>query len=236
MMLSYKVLAALLTYPEAGLCAAARTGELLAVLEEERAFAPRQVARLQPLLAELADEDELDLQERYVGLFDRSKTRSLYLFEHNLGESRDRGTAMLELNRMYAEAGLELAANELPDYLPVFLEYLSLLDPATARQRLAQPVHIIARLARRLAERGSAYAPVFALLEELSAERPDAAALAEMLGEGDDDFEDAEQLDEEWREDPVTFGPAAAPGGEPPCQRMSRAVERLLSDDGHAAG
>lgn len=235
-MLSYKVLAALLTYPEAELCAAARSGELQAVLEEERMFERRQVARLQPLLAELAEGDELDLQERYVGLFDRSKTRSLYLFEHNLGESRDRGTAMLELTRMYAEAGLEIAANELPDYLPVFLEYLSRLDPEEARRRLAQPVHIIAGLSRRLAERGSAYAPVFALLEELSAERPDAATLAEMLEEGDDDFEDTEQLDEEWREDPVTFGPASAPGGEPPCQRMSRAVERLLPESGHGAG
>ena len=211
-MQSYKVLAALLTYPTAELCAAARSGELAAILEAEPVLSRGQAARLEPLLTELSAWDELDLQERYVGLFDRSRARSLYLFEHVFGESRDRGQAMLELVRMYAEEGLEIAANELPDYLPLFLEFLSRLEPGEARKRLAQPVHVIAMLARRLEERGSVYAPVFTVLEELSAERADSEALAVLLQDGDDDFEDSDQLDEEWSEDPVTFGPEQGAG------------------------
>lgn len=233
-MQSYKVLAALLTYPGPGLRAAARSGELAAILEREPLFGRRQVERLRPLLRELAETDELDLQERYVGLFDRSNARSLYLFEHVHGESRDRGQAMVDLTRMYAAAGLEVAEKELPDYLPLFLEYLSRLDPEEARRRLAQPVHIIATLARRLEARGSAYAPVFALLEQLSAEKPDAAALATLLEQGDDEPDDGARLDADWAEEPVTFGPGT-PGGEAPCRRMTRIAEGLRPGGGSAA-
>jgi nitrate reductase delta subunit len=233
-MQSYKVLAALLTYPGPALRAAARSGELMSVLENERLFKPGDLDRLQPLLNELAQDDELDLQERYVGLFDRSNSRSLYLFEHVHGESRDRGQAMVDLTRMYAEAGLEVAENELPDYLPLFLEYLSMLDGKEARRRLGQPVHIIAVLARRLDARGSSYAAVFRLLEKLSADEPDAEALAALLEDDDDDPDDGERLDAAWEEAPVTFGPASAPGGEAPCQRLARVADHLMPGGGAA--
>jgi nitrate reductase delta subunit len=227
-MQSFKVLGALLTYPSERLASAARSGELAAVLEREPLFDTRQVGRLRRLLRELAEGDLLDLQEGYVNLFDRSKARSLYLFEHVHGESRDRGQAMIDLHEMYAEVGLELADNELPDFLPVFLEYLACLEPEAARARLAQPVHLLATLARRLEERGSSYAPVLALLEELSAEPADAEAVAELLAEADDDPDDTERLDAEWEEQPVTFGPSAAPGGTPPCERMAGIADRLM--------
>ena len=228
-MQSFKVLAALLTYPGPDLLGAVRSGELRAILDREKLLGAEQIAGLEPLLHELSTSDPLDLEEHYVALFDRSNSRSLHLFEHVHGESRDRGQALVDLTAMYADAGLEVADKELPDYLPLFLDYLSRLAPQDAFHRLGQPIHIIAVLARRLAARGSAYAAVFQVLEALSAEPPDLAALGELLKQPDDDPDDAERLDAEWEEEAVSFGPPApgGPGGEPPCQRMARLAASL---------
>ena len=76
-------------------------------------------------------------EERYVDLFDRGRSLSLHLFEHLHGESRDRGEAMVDLKRIYERAGFDLSARELPDYLPVVLEYLSCREIAEARAMLA---------------------------------------------------------------------------------------------------
>ncbi|TIU76002.1 MAG: nitrate reductase molybdenum cofactor assembly chaperone, partial [Mesorhizobium sp.] len=80
---------------------------------------------LQPLLADLAALDLYDLQERYCELFDKTRRHSLHLFEHIHGESRDRGQAMVDLAEHYRRGGLLVAANELPDFIPLFLEFLS---------------------------------------------------------------------------------------------------------------
>lgn len=236
-MQSFKVLAALLTYPGPELLAAVRSGELQAVLDDEGLLTAGQRAALAPLFAELASGDPLDLEERYVGLFDRSNSRSLHLFEHVHGEGRDRGQALVDLTAMYADAGLEVAEKELPDYLPLFLDYLSRLPPADAFRRLAQPIHIVAVLARRLADRGSPYAAVFQVLEALSAEPPDLVALGELLKQPDDDPDDAERLDADWEEEAVSFGPPGpgGPDGEAPCQRMARIAASLTPAEPTAA-
>jgi nitrate reductase molybdenum cofactor assembly chaperone NarJ/NarW len=120
-MANFRALAALLAYPEP---------ELIAALPQIR----REVAGDRGLLGLLGEFDHLplhELQERYVELFDRSRALSLHLFEHVHGESRDRGQAMVDLARTYASRGVQVADNELPDYLPAFLEFLSLL-PAPA--------------------------------------------------------------------------------------------------------
>ena len=91
---------------------------------------PREREDLLRLIEEIGRGDLLDAEERYVDLFDRGRALSLHLFEHLHGDGRDRGTAMVELKRLYAAAGFELTARELPDYLPVVLEYLSVRDRA----------------------------------------------------------------------------------------------------------
>ncbi len=102
------------------------------------------------------------MQARYDGLFERGRSVSLLLFEHVHGESRDRGQAMVDLLDRYTQAGLEIDVTELPDYLPLYLEYLSPLpDAESARAGLAEVAHILALLALRLEERGSGYAAVF---------------------------------------------------------------------------
>ena len=128
---------------------------------------------------------------------------------------------------MYASAGLELAGNELPDYLPAFLDFLSGLPAGEARQRLTQPIHILAAVGRRLAARGSRYAAVFAALESLAAEKPDEAALASLLEAVDDDPDNGAALDASWEERPVEFGPTAPDIPEASCNRMARMARNL---------
>ncbi|SDF76197.1 respiratory nitrate reductase chaperone NarJ [Limimonas halophila] len=222
-------LAALLNYPTAELQQAVRDGEIARALRREGLVPRRQREALKPLLDELATWDLLDLQSRYVALFDRSRARSLHLFEHVHGESRDRGEAMVQLQQMYAQAGLELAAKELPDYLPLYLEYCSVLAPEEACQRLSQPIHVIAGIRSRLKERGSSYAPVFEALEALSAQPADAASLEQILKEGDDEPDDTERLDREWAEDPVSFGPDAPGTGGNSCGRIKQIAERVAA-------
>ena len=87
---------------------------------------PASVRRqLKLLIDEIATGDLYDLQERYVLLFDRTRSLSLHLFEHVHGESRDRGQAMIDLKAQYEKNGLAISASELPDFVPLFLEFLS---------------------------------------------------------------------------------------------------------------
>ena len=91
----------------------------------KRACRSATAIALDRLLDELATGDLYDLQERYVLLFDRTRSLSLHLFEHVHGESRDRGQAMVDLKALYERHGLLMSSSELPDHLPLFLEFLS---------------------------------------------------------------------------------------------------------------
>lgn len=199
-MMTFKALAALLTYPEAELVAA--LPEIRAAIDAEGLLPRRERAAVASFLAELGDSDLYGLQERYVALFDRTRALSLHLFEHVHGESRDRGQAMVNLLRVYREHGLELAANELPDYLPVFLEYLSQRPLADAKANLAETSHVLRELGKRLLDRGSDYAAVFSALLALAGEQG-----MDFSGSGasTDDPVDLDALDREWAEEPA-FG------------------------------
>ncbi|MGP9788768.1 nitrate reductase molybdenum cofactor assembly chaperone [Roseinatronobacter sp. NSM] len=203
-MKTYRALSALLTYPTPELQAAVPS--IWQTLSKEEFLRPSQLATLDPLLTELENGDIYDLQERYVLQFDRARTLSLNLFEHIHGESRDRGGAMVDLLETYRAGGFDLVGPELPDHLPVLLEFLSTQDPEQARAILADAGHIIVALAERLARRESVYAPVLAALVTLAqvGTTPEAEAL---LSEKDDDPEDLEALDAVWEEAMVTFGP-----------------------------
>ncbi len=201
-----RALSALLTYPTEELRASA--SEMREALDREALLAEDERAAIAPLISELANRDLYELQERYVDLFDRARHFSLYLFEHLYGESRDRGGMMVELVERYRAHGLEIAARELPDYLPLYLEYLSLLPLEQARRELGEPVAVISALARRLEKRGSPYAPVLAALEKLAAAEPDPRDLGDLEREADLDGNDPAALDRQWQEDPVVLAAA----------------------------
>jgi len=190
--MNFRALAALLAYPEA---------ELLQALPEVRTAAP---GLLRPLLDELERGPLMSLQERYVELFDRSRALSLHLFEHVHGESRDRGQAMVDLARTYAARGFAVAGNELPDYLPAFLEFLSVLQPDEAKGMIGETAEVVRALGDRLAERGSRYALVFAALLAAGGEAGLSKKIAARPAPGEENSPAA--IDKAWMDEPVTFG------------------------------
>jgi len=199
-MRTYLALSALLSYPESELIDA--LPEISAALEDE-AMPPRGIRReIAEFVAELASGDRYDLQERYVSLFDRSRALSLHLFEHVHGESRDRGQAMVDLLATYARRGVRVVDSELPDYLPAFLEFLSLASPDEARSLLGETADILRGVGDRLAARGSRYSAVFAALLAIAGE----PGLTKKLAQESSRSEDLTALDREWKDPEVTFG------------------------------
>jgi nitrate reductase molybdenum cofactor assembly chaperone NarJ/NarW len=200
-MKTYRVMAALLSYPERELVEAA--GELEQALDAEGLLGRGERRALDSLFTVLRGTDLMALQESYVGLFDRVRSLSLHLFEHVHGESRDRGQALVDLRSLYERQRLELRTNELPDYLPAFLEFLSLLPADEARGLLAESAHILEALGARLAKRRSPYAAVFRALVALSGEkvRPTVIDDAEIRKE-----DDPATLDKIWQEEPAFGG------------------------------
>jgi nitrate reductase delta subunit len=182
---------------------------------------------LAALLNELCKGDILDVQARYDGLFERGRSVSLLLFEHVHGESRDRGQAMVDLMDRYTQAGLVIDVNELPDYLPLYLEFLALQDAESARAGLAEVAHILALIALRLEERGSAYAAIFNSLLELSGEQPDLGALKrDREQEVRDDS--LEAIDKAWEETPVSFTEPTVGCPSTSARRISSAAEQPM--------
>jgi len=200
-----KALSLTLSYPSAELQAA--MPDIGAILVGDPRIAPDTRAALRALTDRLGGGDLYDIQESYVMLFDRSRTLSLNLFEHVHGESRDRGGAMVSLLETYRAGGVEPATTELPDHLPVLLEFLSTRPRAEAQEILADAAHILTAIDARLVRRESGYAAVFTALAQLAGASANAEALAEMLAVPDDDPTDLDALDAVWEETEVTFGP-----------------------------
>src|SRR5262249_12093701 len=152
------------------------------------------------LIDELAGGDLMAAEARYVEIFDRGRASSLHLFEHLYGDSRDRGKAMVELKRVYERAGFTLTTSELPDYLPVLLEYLSCRDMAEARDMLSDCAQILRRIAEALIARDSAYAGVLQALIVIAGEAPiDPVSVSRARHE-------RENLDHDWLEQPAFAG------------------------------
>lgn len=208
MIKTYKVLSLLLDYPVAETQSAMPA--LSRAIIDEGLIAPHQRARLVKFMDNLAVADLTDLQERFVLLFDRSRSLSLHLFEHIHGESRDRGQAMVDLIAHYRCHGLTIDAKELPDYLPLFLEFISTLPMDEATSMLAEPAHVISALAERHKKRNSAYSIVFDVLATLAGNAAIQGDIDALQTVPDDDPTDLAALDKSWEEQAVMFGPGAA--------------------------
>jgi len=200
--MTLRALAALLAYPDARLRDA--LGELRDAIDAEGALTDPRAAEIAALLDALRRADPLDAEADYVQLFDRGRATSLHLFEHVHGDSRDRGPAMIDLGEMYAQAGLDLVGGELPDFLPVVLEFASTQPPREARALLGEIAHILQAIFTALVERESHYASVVGALLELAGEKAQAVAIAA-----------DEPLDAAWAEPPAFGGCATAGQARP---------------------
>lgn len=202
---SLKALSLILSYPTVELQKA--MPEIAAVLMSDTRMTSAARSDLAPLFDALEQDDIYALEEGYVSLFDRSRTLSLNLFEHVHGESRDRGGAMVSLVETYRDAGFDPVTSELPDHLPVLLEFLATRPAPEATEVLSDAAHIFTALVERLNRRQSPYAAVFSALTQLAGVQADDAAVAELLAEPDMDPDDLKALDAIWEESEVLFGP-----------------------------
>ena len=219
-MLTFKVLSALLLYPSPEL-AAARV-EMKEILEREALVNPSLHEGLCHLIDARADAEPLMAESEYVSLFDSSRSLSLHLFEHVHGDSRERGTAMSDLVEQYRNRGLEITADELPDYLPLFLEFLSLQPLDEARAMLAEVSDILGLLQARLGKRASNYAVVFRALCAIARAQLDPAVLANAVS-----AEKPVDIDKEWEEAPVRFDLPLSDEAAADCRVASAMVQRM---------
>lgn len=206
-MRTFKALSALLNYPRQDMIDA--LPQMREVLEAEDLLFGRERDALRALIAYLQSTDLLDLQENYTAFFDRGRSLSLYLFEHVHGDSKDRGQAMVDLEGLYRSHGLEPSIKELPDFLPLFLEYLSQRPTGEAKSLLSETAHILQEIGNRLLQRGSPYAAVFGALLAVAGEDGLASAAQPLAPEEDS----LEALDRVWTDPPVTFGGSCAAEG-----------------------
>ena len=208
-MRTFRILSALLCYPEAEMLGA--LDDMRVVLRSEALLPDDRRHGIEHFMTSLSETDLLDAQENYVGLFDRNRSLSLHLYEHVHGDSRERGEAMVRLVTLYRLHGLDVAANELPDYLPLYLEFLSQLPSRAACSFLAEAAHVIAALAEKLEARRSAYAAVLRAVEALAAKQPQPFAVAETLQKLAPDADSLVELDRQWEDEAVRFTAAGGP-------------------------
>lgn len=196
--LTLRVIAHLLGYPDEEL--RSHLAELKDALHAENALGKTRLSEIDALITRLSNEPGLSSEAAYVELFDRGRGTSLYLFEHVHGDSRDRGPAMIDLVKTYEAGGLLLEDNELPDYLPVVLQFASTQPTSEARQFLGEIAHIVRLIFSALVRRESAYASLAGALLELAGERVEAVNVP-----------DDPDMDEVWAE-PEVFGGCSIDG------------------------
>lgn len=217
-----KLLSVLLDYPQDALWAHGE--ELRAACLDPDMAVPRR-SELVAFVDQLFSMEPMEAQERWLALFDRGRSMSLMLFEHIHGESRDRGQAMVDLVETYRRAGFEMAAQELPDYLPLLLEFLAHRPAEEVRDWLQHSGHILELLAARAGERDSAYAVIFEILVKIGVGKVDLAPMRlRVASEPRDDTPEA--MDAVWEEEAVRFGPEAPTEDCKPVTRLPSGIKR----------
>jgi nitrate reductase delta subunit len=118
----------------------------------------------------LGNKPLIRLQEEYTSTFDLSPSTCLNLTYHKWGDARERGNALVDFHRLYHLAGYESSTGDLPDYLPLVLEYLSLTRNGDHSSLLGQYCEEVETLSSRLEQAGSVYAGLLATVADLFTE------------------------------------------------------------------
>jgi nitrate reductase molybdenum cofactor assembly chaperone NarJ/NarW len=198
--LLWRIAALLLDYPGA---------ETLTMTDQLAAAATQLPASLgAPVLDFLQDfcaADPMRLAMRYVETFDMRRRASLHLTYYAFGDTRKRGMALLRFKHAYRQAGMEIDDSELPDYLPLVLEFAATIDHRQGERLLAEHVPVLELLRLSLLDGESAYASVLAaILATLPAiNTADRRRIAELAAQGPPDEEVGL---EPFAMDPLTFG------------------------------
>lgn len=217
-MLILKVISRLLDYPTQEMFSAA--DELVEIVETTDELSAKNRSELVDFIHQLTSRNIYDAQESYDLLFDRGRALSLLLFEHVHGESRDRGQAMVDLMNVYKSNGFEVDSSQLPDYIPLYLEFLSEQTPEFIEEWLGDICHLLTMLSERLIDRECYYSVLFDALVEISGQVIDEQERSEIAKTVKQEERDdtVEAIDKEWEDkeirfdDPMTGGCSSTSG------------------------
>jgi nitrate reductase delta subunit len=218
--LTLRALGALLGYPGTDLRAVLpQIAELLSESQRDGQLTRSRADELAALLRWLGGADAFEVEAHYVDTFDRGRATSLHLFEHVHGDSRERGPALVDLQQTYERAGLLLQdSGELPDHLPIVLEFASTQPPKLAREFLGEIAHILTAVFSALRERDNAYASVIAAVLEIAGQRVQAVPVAA-----------DPSIDEAWAEPPAFDGCSTRGQARPDTPQPIQIVRRTAS-------
>lgn len=179
--LVWRITALLLDYPDEQ--AFAVTAQVAAAATQLPDGAREPV---QNFLAHFSGSDPMRLAAEYVETFDMARRSSLHLTYYAYGDTRKRGMALLRFKHAYRLAGVEIGDGELPDYLPVVLEFAAAVDHLQGERLLCEHVPVLEVLRLSLQESESPYAgligSVLATLPPISA--ADRRRIADLAGQG----------------------------------------------------
>lgn len=175
-MQTYKLLAVLLDYPGGEIIddlrsAAAEKGGALGLVDSvdrDRLFSADEHARIAGFIDWALAQDQTELEGRYVKTFDLTPEHSLHLTHHVFGDDKNRGPALIDLSEYYKSFGLQHDEHEIPDYLPMMLEFVSQLEETEARVFLTDAVKVFNVLASNLEKAESPYAALVRVIENHS--------------------------------------------------------------------
>jgi nitrate reductase molybdenum cofactor assembly chaperone NarJ/NarW len=221
--MTYKVISLLLSYPEKEIQDSGK--EFIKEIKSEKLLSRGALKGIEEFIYWMESLELLDLQENYVDLFDRKKSLSLYIFEHIHGDSKERGQAMVDLLNMYKHQGMEALPSELPDYLPLFLEFLSTLPQKEAKKLLKEPLDILGLIQARLKKIQSSYSLLFEALMDMTKLKPNLDLLQKILSKDVEEAEIGDELDKQWEEVPVSFG-----GGQKDCSSCPSQKHHLVKE------
>ena len=216
---SLRALALLLSYPDADM--RSKLTDVMSVLSFERALSPSRISELKKLSEQLQSLDPLEVESRYVETFDRGRSTCLNLFEHVHGDSRDRGPAMIDLSQTYAQTGLVLDPDELPDHLCVVLEFASTQTEDVAKSFLDEMAHILNSIFSALLKRESPYAAVIAAVLEMSGHKAQAVNIPI-----------EESMDSSWQEPEAFDGCQSRGQSKPNVEQPLHFVKSLQKREG----
>ena len=217
-MLILKVISRLLDYPSQALFTHA--DDLVKAVHEDGQLSIKSKEQLAVFIRQLTCSDLYDAQEQYDLLFDRGRALSLLLFEHVHGESRDRGQAMVNLMGEYSKRGFAISAKQLPDYIPLFLEFLSEQKETYSREWLSDVTHILTILSERLHERECTYQVLFEALIELSGATVKREKIAHAVQQEQPD-DTLEAIDKAWEDKEIRFDEPVQPDCGQSCGNLS---------------
>ena len=158
--LLWRIAALLLDYP--GAQTLAMTDQVAAAASELPDAVRSPI--LDFLLREFTGANPMRLAARYVETFDMRRRASLHLTYYAYGDTRKRGMALLRFKHAYRQAGMQVGDDELPDYLPLVLEFAATVDPVQGERLLAEHVPVLELLRLSLQDSGSGYAGILAAI------------------------------------------------------------------------